>query len=194
MRLLRQLTGVTCFSVDPYQLGYQNEEAIASGAFWFYRKLGFRPVGKKAVRLLATEERRIAADRAYRTPPATLRKFAAGYMVYDKEGSWDRFRVRNLGLALQRRMAERFGGEVKKMRRAAMAVLGRALKIEPEWAWEPWALLLALIPDLGRWTPEEKRKLVEVLRAKQGPDESRYLRLMARHGRLRRAILSLGAS
>jgi len=34
-------------------------EAIASGAFWFYRKLGFRPVGEKAERLLAIEDRRI---------------------------------------------------------------------------------------------------------------------------------------
>lgn len=194
MRLLRQLTGVTCFSVDPYQIGHHNEEAIASGAFWFYRKLGFRPVGAKAARLLAIEERRIAADRAYRTPPATLRKFAAGYMVYDKEGSWDRFRVRNLGLALQRRMAERFNGDARRMRRAAMTAVGRALGIQPDRAFEPWALLLALIPDLGRWTPDEKRKLVEVLLAKQGPDESRYLRLMARHGRLRYAILSLGGT
>ena len=35
--------GVTSFSVDPYQIGFENSEAIDSGAFWFYRKLGFRP-------------------------------------------------------------------------------------------------------------------------------------------------------
>ena len=43
LHLLHQLTNVTCFSVYPYQLGDQNEEAIKSGAFWFYRKLGFGP-------------------------------------------------------------------------------------------------------------------------------------------------------
>ncbi len=44
LRLMRQLLGVTVFSIDPYQVGHQNEEGIESGAFWFYRKLGFRPV------------------------------------------------------------------------------------------------------------------------------------------------------
>ena len=43
LHLLHQLAGVTCFSVYPYQIGQDNEEAIQSGAFWFYRKLGFRP-------------------------------------------------------------------------------------------------------------------------------------------------------
>ena len=43
LHLLHQLAGATCMSVYPYQIGQDNEEAIQSGAFWFYRKLGFRP-------------------------------------------------------------------------------------------------------------------------------------------------------
>src|SRR5262249_53573398 len=42
LRLLRQLHGSNAISVYPYQIGDGNEEAIDSGAFWFYRKLGFR--------------------------------------------------------------------------------------------------------------------------------------------------------
>ncbi|HEY6147898.1 MAG TPA: hypothetical protein VIZ69_09375, partial [Thermoanaerobaculia bacterium] len=42
MKLFRDALGTTSFSVDPYQIGHENEEAIESGAFWFYRKLGFR--------------------------------------------------------------------------------------------------------------------------------------------------------
>src|SRR5262249_9351379 len=38
LRLLNQIVGVTCISIDPYQLGHNNDEAIESGAFWFYRK------------------------------------------------------------------------------------------------------------------------------------------------------------
>src|SRR5262249_7965859 len=44
LKFLRQELNARRFSIDPYQLGHENEEAIASGAFWFYRKLGFRPV------------------------------------------------------------------------------------------------------------------------------------------------------
>ena len=42
LRLLHQRLGVKCISVYPYQIGKDNDEALASGAFWFYRKLGFR--------------------------------------------------------------------------------------------------------------------------------------------------------
>ena len=33
LRLMRQLLGVTVFSIDPYQVGHENEEGIDSGAF-----------------------------------------------------------------------------------------------------------------------------------------------------------------
>ena len=37
------LFGTRSFSIEPYQLGKNNDEGIASGAWWFYAKLGFRP-------------------------------------------------------------------------------------------------------------------------------------------------------
>ncbi|MDX9733896.1 MAG: hypothetical protein RBU36_07200, partial [Thermoanaerobaculia bacterium] len=42
LAVARAATHAAQLSVDPYQVGLGNEEAIASGAFWFYRKLGFR--------------------------------------------------------------------------------------------------------------------------------------------------------
>ena len=42
LNVMSRLTGVSSFSLDPYQIGFENEEGIQSGAFWFYRKLGFR--------------------------------------------------------------------------------------------------------------------------------------------------------
>src|SRR5579864_8517736 len=56
LRCLGHFTGATCISMYPYQLGYHNEEAIESGAFWFYRKLGFRPGRADLVRLAEREE------------------------------------------------------------------------------------------------------------------------------------------
>ena len=40
---LRHLFGATSFSIEPYQLGQDNDEAIESGAWWFYAKQGFVP-------------------------------------------------------------------------------------------------------------------------------------------------------
>ncbi len=91
LRLFQQLLGVTLFTVDPYQLGLHNEEAIESGAFWFYRKLGFRPTDAVVAKLLANEEKRLRANPGYRTPARILRRLAAGWMVY---GKGDRVDVR----------------------------------------------------------------------------------------------------
>ncbi len=100
LRLARQLLGVNCFSVDPYQIGHENEEAIQSGAFWFYRKLGFRPVDPALLRLTEREERRLLAEPGYRTPPRTLKRLACGSIVYEAPGAvpgeWDRFQIREV--------------------------------------------------------------------------------------------------
>lgn len=105
LRLFRQLLEVTCFAVDPYQLGAHNEEAIESGAFWFYRKLGFRPADSKVAGLLSKEESRMRANPAHRTPANLLRRLAAGWMIYEIPGSqpgdWDRFETRRAAMALR---------------------------------------------------------------------------------------------
>jgi hypothetical protein len=102
LRLFRQILRVRCFSVDPYQIGLENEEAIESGAFWFYRKLGFRPLDPAAARLAAREEDHMRRQPGYRSSRPTLRKLAHSYMLYEcwdaQPGAWDRFRTRNLAL------------------------------------------------------------------------------------------------
>jgi len=102
LHLFRQELGVNCFSVDPYQLGHENPEAIDSGAFWFYRKLGFRPTDPAIAELTAREEKRIAITPGYRSSRRTLERLASGYVVYDgpgaKPGAWDGFSIRDFAL------------------------------------------------------------------------------------------------
>ena len=81
MKLFRQQFGVTQFSIDPYQLGHENAEAIESGAFWFYYKLGFRPEHRKIAALAAQEMQKIGAEAGYRTRPTILQKLAGGAVV-----------------------------------------------------------------------------------------------------------------
>ena len=83
LKLYRERYRVTSFLVDPYQLGHENEEAIESGSFWFYYKLGFRPESPEVARLAERELQKIAARPTYRTRPATLRKLAASPVVYE---------------------------------------------------------------------------------------------------------------
>src|SRR5947207_6450953 len=55
MRLMRQLLGVTVFSIDPYQVGHENEEGIESGALWCNRKLVFRHIKHELLELTRAE-------------------------------------------------------------------------------------------------------------------------------------------
>jgi hypothetical protein len=104
LRLFRQLLPVTCFAVDPYQLGHHNDEAIDSGAFWFYRKLGFRPANPEVAKRLHREEAKLRANPAHRTPARILRRLADGWMIYEmpgtRPGDWDRFETRRAAMAL----------------------------------------------------------------------------------------------
>ena len=241
LRMLNQVLGVTSFSIDPYQLGYENPEGIDSGAFWFYRKLGFRPTGTANEHLLEREERKIAETPAYRSSPRTLRRLVTGNLLYEMKPSrdWDRFHVRNIGLAVQRRMRGHYRGDPDEARRRAtgdgddsraeILALRRQLReptpqrerleaaianddpdearrratsrvarllsirIPSGRAFENLALVLDALPDFPRWTRAERSAVVEIVRAKDGDEEVRYLHLLQRHARLRKALIRLGS-
>jgi hypothetical protein len=204
LRALRQLLGMDCISVYPYQLGADNEEAIESGAFWFYRKLGFRPGRPELAALVEAEEKKIAANPRYRTPARTLRKLAAGHVFFEmpgtQRGDWDRFRARHLGMAVGRQMAKS-GMDAEAFRAACSERLADALGVslngltsDERYAFSNLALALNSATDLRTWTPAEKSKLVPLVRAKMADEEWDYLRLMREHPRLRQAIIRLGSA
>jgi hypothetical protein len=207
LRCLCHMMGTTCVSVYPYQLGHDNEEAIESGAFWFYRKLGFRPGRAELERLAESEEKKIAADPKYRTPARTLRRLASDHAFYEllgsEVGAWDKFSTRNIGLRANQRMAREFGGDGVAMRERATRGLERALGVKTsartvleKTAFENFAVVLAgknsEMETLRGWTREEKEGLVQVIRAKDQPDEMLYLHLTQHHLRLRQELLKYG--
>jgi hypothetical protein len=194
LRLFRQVLGVTCFSVDPYQIGHHNPEAVDSGAFWFYRKLGFRPVDPAVAILVEREEHRMARTPGYRSSKATLEKLANGYLLYsqaaDEGREWDNFRVRNIGLALQREIAAKHHGDPDAMKRSAGRIVVRTLGVQTS---SQLGLVLGQIPELRGWAEDEKAGAAKILQAKESGAEAIYLRLMQRHTRLRAALLRMGS-
>ena len=204
LRLLRQLHGTNAISVYPYQIGDGNEEAIASGAFWFYRKMGFRSMNAELEKLAQAEEKKVQANPRYRTSARTLRRLSKAHVVYElpeaDRGAWDRFATRNIGFAVQKRMARDFGGDAGSMRKAAAAQLAHNLNANPsklkaqeQAAFADFATVLSLVPDLARWSSEEKAALRTIIAAKAGKTEQRYARLLQKHARLRAAIVGLGS-
>jgi hypothetical protein len=83
LRCITVLTHATCISIYPYQIGQNNDEAIDSGAFWFYRKLGFRSGRPDLQKLCEKEEKKVAANPEYRTPPRILKRLAEAHMFYE---------------------------------------------------------------------------------------------------------------
>ena len=204
LHLMRQLLGVTVFSIDPYQVGHENEEGIESGAFWFYRKLGFRPVKPELLKLTRAEEARVLKNPGHRTSAATLRKLAAGHMLFDlfeneSRHPWDKFEARNIGLAVQRRMAREFDGNAEAIREQSLDFVKHALRVTSRsWsegelaALRSLSLVLAMIPNLEEWTANQKLLATRIIRAKGGRDEVLYLKLMQKHAALRDAFMRFG--
>jgi hypothetical protein len=205
LAIAHHLFAIDCFSLHPYQIGYNNEDAVRSGAWWFYQKLGFRPREAELLGIMRREVRRQKTDPSHRSSPATLRRLASsGVHLHLGEPRDDVIGILstgNVGLAVTRYVARRFGGDRRRAQREsareAAELLGvrsrRGYSTGERLAWARWSPLILILPGVSRWPREDKRALVEIVRAKGGPCESDYLVRFDRHRRLRRAIVKLAA-
>ena len=199
LAMVRHLFGAESFSLDPYQLGKGNDEALASGAWWFYYKLGFRPLAGRARRPLREELARMRADPAHRSSEATLRTLAESRLLFD----FDRSRtpvlspVAEPGLRIGDGLAARAGGERERVlaqcSREAMRLTGvrslRGFSAGERLAWQRWSpVVVFALPGVSRWSPAERRALARVIRAKGGRDEGQFIARFAAHPKLERAL------
>jgi hypothetical protein len=75
IRVMKQTMGVTYVEMEPYQYGLDNPGGIASGAFWFYYKYGFRPVDSSLKELAQQEYHKIKTRKNYRSTEKTQLRF-----------------------------------------------------------------------------------------------------------------------
>ena len=191
--------GTRSVLVDPYQIGRENEEAVESGAFWFYRKLGFRPADPELDALVRREEARILREPGRRTPPSLLRRFAGSPVLLDLPGKralWRDVSVDGAGLGIQRRMAAS-GRLPEAFRRAARIRVARALDLGPGAlsgprvrAFDALAPFLDLVRGLSRLPAGEKKTLRALLAGKAGRSEAPSARALARARRLAATVAS----
>ncbi len=200
LSVVRHLFDVDTFTVDPYQMGHDNEEGLKSGAWWFYYKLGFRPRDPAIARLAEAEARLTRETPGHRSGPAKLGRLSSVNMYLSvgepRQEILGQFVRENIGLRITRSLAQRFGAERERGIESCAREAARRLGVdalagftpEERLAWERWSPLLALLPELDRWPEREVRALVQVVRAKGGRRESEFVRAFDRHARLRRAI------
>ena len=171
-----------------YQLGWQNPEGIEAGSFWFYYKLGFRPVNPRVRRLADAEAQRLARRSGARSNEDMLKKLARSDMVLALDGAnverWRDIEVKRAGLAVTREIERRFGGDRGRAVTVMTHRVARALGVPRLDAVRPrLAPVAALIGDLGRWSPQDKQRLAAALLAKEARREGTYVRALQRAGR-----------
>ena len=186
MRTFRELTGCNRFVANPYQFGADNSEALKSGAFWFYYRLGFRPVDGDVRALAADEYRHLTKNSARRTSLATLRQLAACDMHLRLLGARRREFFDEAWLEFAALLAtQTLAASGSKRRRKALDELAHELatilgvesmadwtRDERKWfvRWSP--IVMALRPQ--EWPNRERARLLNLIRAKGGTREREF--------------------
>jgi hypothetical protein len=193
--------GARSFTIEPYQLGHENGEAIASGAWWFYYKLGFRPRAAAVRALVRRELGRMKRDPGYRSSKETLRRLAEDYLVFEpgraRAPSWPR--VAELGMRAAARLSATAGADREAAARECATEAMRLLGVRPlsgggvaaRAAWQSWAPIVLQLPGIARWSRADKRALADVIRLKGERRESDYLAAFEAHPKLGAALLRL---
>jgi hypothetical protein len=200
LRVYRQRFRVERFLVEPTQFGGTNVDGLRSGAFWFYLRLGFRPVDPGAAARACDELARMREDPRYRTPIARLRRMTESDLELVLGGSGPSPDSAALSRAVTNWIDSRHAGDRTAAEAAAVRLVVAALGAGDPGSWREserralvaLAPLLAQIADLRRWPAAERRRLCALVRAKGG-DEFRFQRLLATHRRLRGALAAIAA-
>lgn len=187
----RHVFGCDEFSIEPYQLGQGNEEGIDSGAWWFYRRHGFRPRSAAARRLAALELARKAKRPAHRSSKRTLRALAAAHVFLSLDPSraarlprTEQWLDAAVGALARFDDADAERRQLAATRAAALRLGGaRAASAKP--GLDRWAGLVLALTAHGRWSARERRELARIVVAKYSARELEFQRLVLKHRRLR---------
>ena len=199
-RLFHHHFGARQLLVRSYQIGDDNEEALESGSFWFYYKLGFRSVNKEVRKLADKENEKIKANKNYRSSMSTLKKLAKGDIFFHVDPSkmvdFKELPLKNLGYIVTDYAKRKFDSNRRLAEEQSVLYLARLLKIKGWTRWSPeeidsfkrLAPLIACIPGLSKWSPKDRTALAKIIRAKGSINERNFVLLCNKHPKFREAI------
>lgn len=195
--------GSRVFLVRSMQMGNDEEEALHSGAFWFYYKLGFRAINKK-VRALANEEfRKQKQKKGYRTSLAKMKQLAKSDVIFLADGrkaaSWQEPSLVRLAYVVTDYFANHNDGDRIAGTQRAVTMVSKALGISNTSGWKDTeqlafrrlAPLLASIRNLSGWSSSDKRSLIKIIRTKGSGLERDYSLQCLKHLKFRETIETL---
>ena len=189
-----------------WQVGHENEEGLKSGSFWFYYKLGFRPIDPEVGELAKIESAKISKDKSYRSDIRTLKRLALSDMLVDLRPKprrpFKEMLVSDIGMAVTEHIARNYRSDSVRALRNSLKAVKSALGIRNlnKWpvnehvAFERWCPMLTLIEDLNNWNMRDKRKLIEIIKAKADIKEKRFVGLMQKHAKFQESLLKIAQS
>jgi hypothetical protein len=196
MRVYHALIGCTRFIANPYQFGGENSEALRSGAFWFYYRLGYRPVLPKIRELAQREASRLRHDKQYRSDIKTLRRLSSCDMHLTLPGARANELFEEQWIETSSMLATEVLGTSTSSKRGDAAnevasKLARNIGVRSlqRWSASERRAFSNIAPIVATtnpetWAADDKRSLRELLRAKGGDIEMHYAKLLCRHGKL----------
>jgi hypothetical protein len=202
MRVYHSLFHCTRFIANPYQFGAENTEALKSGAFWFYYKLGYRPVDPAIRQLAIAEEAKRRRRPDYRSDIRVLKRLASCDMHLTLPGArqsefFDEEWLTTSSQLATERLAKCGGATRKKSALQVVRELAQDLDLQNFRSWTPnqqrgLRTLAPFVASLGasQWTASEKREMQKLLRAKGGQRELAYARLLAENAKFLQALRS----
>ncbi|MEO6625805.1 MAG: hypothetical protein ABIN37_13400 [Burkholderiaceae bacterium] len=185
--------GCTSFSIEPYQLGKDNDEALDSGAWWFYSKLGFAPRDSKTRALVRAERERVLRRPGHRSSRRTLAQLAQQHLFFDLDTAHPQPLVSlpALGMQCGEALTALAGSDRERaiddmsdslLRESGLARWPR-LSAQQREAWRRLVPILWLM-DRSVWSPAERRAMVDLARAKAGNSERDFVKAFLAHPRL----------
>lgn len=193
MRVYHHVTGCSRYIANPYQLGAGNTEALQSGAFWFYYRLGYRPVASDIRKLARREFAKTKRDRRHRSDIRTLRRLASCDMHLTLPGSQqsDLFDERWIETSSMLANEALNAAEGRTRKASADRVATRLAEDVGIRSFDGWtaaerSALRRIAPIVSAanprdWSTDANRSLRKLLRAKGGGSEANYARLLSKH-------------
>ena len=137
---------------------------------------------------------------SHRSSKRTLQRLAEDYLYFETPKARAPFwpRIAELGANTARHLAGLAAADRETALRLCLEETRRLLIAPPPRApaevlaaWENWSPIVSILPDIERWSREERVNLAKLISAKGGRRDSDYLALFDKHPQLGPALRRL---
>jgi len=187
LRLYYSYFKVKRFVVRPYQFGKGNTEGLKSGAFWFYYKLGFKPVSENLKSFAAEEWKQIQQNKQYRSSVKSLKKLTQSDLeLLLNEDAPLSYETGRISAVITNYIINHYQGNRTEAINQSSKQMMRDLKLKSinhfskhELAvWNNWSLVWVCLPGASKWNTLQRKEFLNLVQLKaSGPEQSFILAL-----------------